>query len=420
MLQHAGERAAAVQDMVGLLAEDLVPAREDLALMMCDEMHAAVPELPASVRDQTLETCRAHLDLVTSLLRTGQDPVHATAPAEAMAYARDAVHNGISLEAIVRKYRVGHAVFSREILRMLQRRIDDPLLLGDAIALTSDWTFRYVDAVSSAATETYQDERERWVRSAAATRAEEVRLVLDGTRDDGAEASRRLGYDLGRRHLAFVCWTAEGRSAGGVLGALERLAHGLGRALGGQDVLCAPLGADVMGAWATIPSAPDLTQLTSAMGAVAADVGASVALGEPHEGLDGFRRSHEEAMRARRVARLLSRPAGSVVAYSDMALNALLTDDVDEAARFVGQVLGPLASDEDSPRRLAATLRVFYDEGSSFTRTARRLGLHQNTVAYRVRRAGELLGHPVTDRQLETWLALRLADVLRRASVRPA
>ena len=406
------------REMIEGLAEDLIPALDDLAVTMAREIHERVPELPESMADDTLLTCRAHVRLVASLLREGQDPALAGAPVEALAYARDAVHQGVALEAVVRKYRAGHAVFSREVLHLLQARYQDQDGLGEAIALASDWTFRYVDAVSGDVTKTFQDERERWVRSAAATRAEEVRRVLDGSRTDAAEASRRLGYDLDRTHVALVCWTAEARTVDGVLGTLERLAHTLGRALGGQDVLCAPLGSDVLAAWASVPGSCDLEAIAPTLGATAADAGATVALGEAHAGIAGFRRSHLEAMHARRVARLTPRPAGTALRYADAALNALLTADLGEAGEFVHQVLGPLAGDDDASRRLAATLRIYYDEGASFTRTARRLGVHQNTVAYRVRRAAELLGRPACERQLETWVALRLADVLRRAGTR--
>jgi DNA-binding PucR family transcriptional regulator len=87
----------------------------------------------------------------------------------------------------------------------------------------------------------------------------------------------------------------------------------------------------------------------------------------------------------------------------------LLTADLDEARRFAVRELGPLAADGDSSRRLVTTLLAFLDEGASFARAARRLGVHENTVAYRVRRAEELLGHRVAERRLELHVALRLA-----------
>jgi len=94
-------------------------------------------------------------------------------------------------------------------------------------------------------------------------------------------------------------------------------------------------------------------------------------------------------------------------------LDSLLTHDLDEARRFVHSEIGPLMEDSDASRRMAATLEVFLQEESSFVRAARRLGIHENTVAYRVRRAEELLGRRASDRQLELRAALRLAAFVR-------
>ena len=60
------------------------------------------------------------------------------------------------------------------------------------------------------------------------------------------------------------------------------------------------------------------------------------------------------------------------------------------------------------PWWLAATLRVYLEEGTSPVRAARRLGVHENTIVYRVRRAEAQLGHPVAERGLELAVALRL------------
>ena len=132
-------------------------------------------------------------------------------------------------------------------------------------------------------------------------------------------------------------------------------------------------------------------------------------------GLDGFRRTHQEALLTRRVANLCERPAAST-SFGSVALDALLTQDIDEAGRFARNELGSLMDDSDSCRRLAATLEVFLHEESSFVRAARRLGIHENTVAYRVRRAEEMLGRKAAERQLELRAALRLARFVRAQS----
>src|SRR5262249_13155903 len=124
----------------------------------------------------------------------------------------------------------------------------------------------------------------------------------------------------------------------------------------------------------------------------------NVAIGQFGEGVAGFRRSHEEALLARRVQRLrptIGRP--TCVRFSDVALEAMLTQSRDEASRFVRGQLGSLADEDEAALRLRSTLAVFLEENASFLSTAARLGVHKNTVAYRIHRAEELLGRPVRE-----------------------
>ena len=68
------------------------------------------------------------------------------------------------------------------------------------------------------------------------------------------------------------------------------------------------------------------------------------------------------------------------------------------ARRFAERELGPARrARATATLRLASTVAVFLEEGASFVRAARRLGVHANTVAYRVRRA-EAAARPPGDR----------------------
>jgi DNA-binding PucR family transcriptional regulator len=63
-------------------------------------------------------------------------------------------------------------------------------------------------------------------------------------------------------------------------------------------------------------------------------------------------------------------------------------------------------------------------ENGSYKATAERLTLHKNTVQYRVRRAEESLGRPVSAERLQIELALLASHwlgpaVLRRAGTPP-
>jgi DNA-binding PucR family transcriptional regulator len=59
--------------------------------------------------------------------------------------------------------------------------------------------------------------------------------------------------------------------------------------------------------------------------------------------------------------------------------------------------------------RLSETLRAYLDEGASHGRAAVRLGIHENTVRYRIRQIEDLLGRPVGAADLELRVALSLA-----------
>jgi DNA-binding PucR family transcriptional regulator len=118
-------------------------------------------------------------------------------------------------------------------------------------------------------------------------------------------------------------------------------------------------------------------------------------------------------MHARRVAQRAKKRSGSLTRYSRVALASLASADLEEARWLVERELGPLACDDDDMLRLAATLRVYFEEGSSLERAARRLGVHKNTVNNRVRRARELLGPSLDERPLEVQVALVLSRLVR-------
>ena len=66
----------------------------------------------------------------------------------------------------------------------------------------------------------------------------------------------------------------------------------------------------------------------------------------------------------------------------------------------------------DMTRMAAEAVRAYLEEHASPRRTARRLGVHENTIKNRVRATEELRGHPANQRVAETLLALRLARIV--------
>jgi DNA-binding PucR family transcriptional regulator len=128
-----------------------------------------------------------------------------------------------------------------------------------------------------------------------------------------------------------------------------------------------------------------------------------------------LRSSHAEALQAARIASLAPGTAAPVTGYPRVGLVSLLATDLPRARAFVLRQLGPLASPDEPAERLRETVLAFLAAGGSATRVAKELYVHQNTVAYRVERAEELLGRRVTESPIELTCALTLAAALGSA-----
>jgi DNA-binding PucR family transcriptional regulator len=133
-----------------------------------------------------------------------------------------------------------------------------------------------------------------------------------------------------------------------------------------------------------------------------------VAIGSPAVGIEGFRRSHAQAVAIRAVVLARKRAELTVVADSDpgLAAAALVGASIDDVRTWVAEVLGRLAADTESDARLRETFRVFLNAGASYTLAAEQLTLHFNTVKYRVGRALARRGRPITDDRFDVELAL--------------
>ena len=401
---------AAILEVARTMSNDL----DSVARELCDAIHAQITELDHDLRLATHESCRANLAAIMLMLSEGSRPGLATAPPEALAYAKEYVRRGLGLETLQRAYRIGQATLSRMWLEELQTRAEGAEELADTFGFFNDWLFQWVETLEHRLTEYYMVERERRLRGTSAMRSEQVRTILDGSPVDIRKASATLRYELDRRHVGYIVWTTgatlDAPNGNVLFGEMERVAANVAAVMGATDHLTVPLGG-YLACWAGFRRSPRAETLTGTL-PLATNRWINVALGQLGEGIGGFRRSHEEAVLARRVHQLRSpERQPTCVRFSDVALEVMLTHSREEARRFVAQQLGDLAAEDKSVARLRDTLRVFLEENGSFQNAAARLGVHKNTVAYRIRRAEELLGHGVKERQLELQTALRLAPL---------
>lgn len=367
------------------------------------------PELAEENRASTEAGIRAF----AGLIEEGADPRAIDLPAATVAYAQAAVRRGVPLAALLRSYRLAVEVVWRRLFAELAARVDDATVLAEASELCSAWMFAYADGAMTLAEQLYDTERARWLRSTAASQAETINAILTGRPSEPGQASARLRYELDRQHVAAIAWVDSSDDEASAHAHMETAIAQIARAAGAESVLVHPLGLFAVAAWMGRAGTFDGSALDDMRIDQSAAPGVHVALGESAAGIPGFRLSHVEASHARRVASLARRRPGSVTRYSRIALSSLASVDTEQARVFVERELGALAADDDVSLRLAATLRAYLDENASRSRAAKRLGIHENTVSYRVRQAEEILGRSVDERALELRVALALLSVVR-------
>ena len=382
-----------------------------LAEEMADLLMASIPELGRAsdedFRAGLLLSCESNVSAIWNGMLTGAPIDSIAPPPDAVAWAHELVHRGVQLPALLRAYRLGHGLAERRLEEAATGLEIEPEIRWRVLARMSHHLFAYIDAVCTELVDDYEQERAQWIRGAAAARAELVTAIVERQPVDARVASEKLRYDVSRRHLALIAWGEPSR-AGQRAGSLESEAIALAAALGGGPVLTVPIGERVVWAWTSGDHViDDPTVITQMLGE-----GVRAAIGTCREGLAGMADSHDESRVARRVAELRALRPGAVVGYREVDLTALLTADPVEAVRFTEAELGELIADTDVAARLRATIRVYLEENLSPARAARRLGVHQNTVVYRVKRTEEQLGHPIEERRLRLEVALQLSSMI--------
>ncbi|HEX4248776.1 MAG TPA: helix-turn-helix domain-containing protein [Pseudonocardia sp.] len=343
-------------------------------------------------------------------LRGSLDKV--AAPNAAAEYARRLAQRGVSVIALVRAYRVGHARFLDRVLAELYKRDEDPLLAQAVTQRALQLSFRYIDRVSEQVVGAYQLERDRWLLTQTAVRASRVKRLLAHEDLDVDTTESALGYRLRQCHVAVIGWVPESTQGGAGLVRLDRLGQALAADLGcAGRPLFVPIDESIAWFWLPFGARTELDWARLAPMVESYDPSIRVGVGELERGVDGFRASHYQAVTAQNVA-AVAQPPHRVTLAEQVGPVALMCRDIEATRVWVQKVLGPLATDRSNHRALRDTLRVFLESGRSYAAAAETLNLHRNTVQYRLHKAAELLPAPIADRHSDLELALRACDQL--------
>ena len=392
------------------MAASLEPRIAELASDIRDLIQRDIPTLDSDPALSSLLGASVEENVVTvvHMFRHGIVTAHVEAPTAALEYARRLAQRGIPATALIRAYRVGQARFLRHCIEELLDQTPGEHVEGAStqwmVEHVSDTLDRVVEQVIAA----YESARERWVHNRSAVLTMRVRSVLAGETVDLTAAQTALGYRLLQRHLGVALWVESTASADDdPLERLGRVASALAVAAGsGQAPLFVPC--DETSAWAWLAITPEAVLRRDEPQAVIAErePAVSIALGEPASGVEGFRRTHQQALRAQSVALAAGPHHLPVTSFIDVAPVAMMCADIESAREWVRETLGALAIDSERNTRLRETARVFLQTGGSYTSTADQLFLHRNTAQYRVQKAEELRGRPFREGRLDVELAL--------------
>jgi DNA-binding PucR family transcriptional regulator len=133
-----------------------------------------------------------------------------------------------------------------------------------------------------------------------------------------------------------------------------------------------------------------------------------VAIGEPRQGLDGWRLSHREAQAA---AQVMSRKPARVTRGSDVVLLAAVLNDETLVRSLLDTYLVPIEEIGNRSEVVLDTLRSFLSAGWNAAAASEELGIDRHTIRKRIKRVEKALDQPLHTCSAELQVALEIADL---------
>lgn len=313
-------------------------------------------------------------------------------PHEAVVQAHRAARSGIGLCTILRCYTSGYMLMEHFVMQ----EADSGGLFSDGAVLRSVQATQalllenLIDSIS----EEYMCETQRVSRSPQQLRAERVRRLLAGE----ILNTEQIDYQLDAWHL-------------GIIGTGPRVIQAIQRLTVSLDCRLLYVSHDEANVWVWLGGhskqlvADDIKRILS----TSWPVGVSLALGEPAEGLKGWRLTHWQAQNAWFVS--LRQPQ-KFTHYSNVALLAPWLRDDTRARWLVDMYLSPLDTQKVSGDTLRETLREFFAAGRNASAAASALKVSRRTMRNRMDLIERSLGAILVKRQAELELALRLENII--------
>jgi hypothetical protein len=312
-----------------------------------------------------------------------------TVPAVLLAQARLDARDGVALDTVLRRYFAGNSLFGD----FLVREAEEAQVGSDVIPALLGAQARVGDRLLAAVSAEYDRESQVRPRSATERQRQCAKALLAGELADHSE----LDYGLEGRHLGLI---ATGERAPLVIRSLaERLDKRLLVVTREEE----PVSACWLGGGRPV----DSSEAAATLRQLPFD-GVRVTVGEPAEGLAGWRLSHRQAKAALPLVEL---GEGGVVRYAEVAVLASLVADDLAATSLRRLYLEPLADARDGGAAALETLRAYFACERNVSSTAAALGINRRTVSSRLLAIEDRLGRPLSEIGTELEIALRLDEL---------
>jgi len=329
--------------------------------------------------------------------------------------ARRRVHQGVSLTSMLRAVRLG----SRELwMTLLDVAREDAQARDELVLIFSSYLLDYFDDLAERIASAYLDEQFQRARWRDALRYELMSVILSFPDDDAAfsRSATALGLDPACPRVCLALDIVMPDVLPSHLeGELDRMLLAVSRSIGlPADDLVRALYRERVVIWVPVIRGDSVLVVDKLMQhQAAALVGAigivnKVGIGLMNHGARGWSTSMDEAFRALDQGPRLA-PRNNVFSFSAMVLNESVLRS-GNALRYLDSIVERLSHEAD----LLTTLDVFLTGGQHRKQASEQLGIHPNTLNYRLGRIEEILGASLDD---ASWLArLHVALTLRRAS----
>ncbi|KAB2586090.1 hypothetical protein BS297_06980 [Rhodococcus erythropolis] len=332
----------------------------------------------------------------------------------AVEYARRLAQRGIPASSLARAYHMGQEDLMSVVFAEVQRLEQPDDLKLKVLQYMSRVIYQYIDWISLYVAHEYDVERKLWISTRGSIHSSMIHKVLAAVHVDTTAFEVETGYRLGAHHVGAVVWTSPATVVSDELVILD----GFVRSLGSFYQCPSPplfTAVDATTAWAWFPrtnrQGPMETNFVEAL--KHADERCHIAIGTKGVGLSGFRRSHEQALYAQRIA-LFAKNRTTALSFADAGVGvvSLLLADLDATREWVLETLGPLSASTEKAEQLRGTLHSYLRADGNFTAAAAELNLHRNSVKYRVNKALELRGRPIGVDRTDISVALHACRLL--------